>query len=102
MQIDDKLVQHLATLGRLHFTAEEADAIKADLGKMTAFIEKLNELDTSGVEPLRHMQVLSSAEAALGSLRNDEPATPMLNDAVLAEASQKKPPYFVVPKVLPR
>jgi len=102
MQIDDTLVQHLASLGRLHFTSDEAENIKADLEKMTAFIEKLNELDTTGVEPLRHMQPLGFLSKESGALRQDEASAAMTNTNALREAQQSKAPYFVVPKVLPR
>jgi len=55
MEVNDALVDKLANLARLKFDATEKNAIKVDLQKMIQFVEKLNELDTSGVEPLLHM-----------------------------------------------
>src|SRR5258706_14596324 len=55
MEVNDTLVDKLAHLARLKFGVSEKEEIKKDLQKMIAFIEKLNELDTTGVEPLLHM-----------------------------------------------
>ena len=55
MEVNDALVDKLANLARLHFKDEEKAAIKNDLQRMIQFVEKLNELDTTGVEPLLHM-----------------------------------------------
>ena len=55
MEISDALVDKLAMLSRLHFSDVEKQEIKGDLQKMIGFIDKLNELDTSGVEPLLHI-----------------------------------------------
>src|SRR5258708_7781607 len=55
MEVNDVLIDKLAHLARLKFEASDKEEIKKDLRKMIAFIEKLNELDTTGVEPLLHM-----------------------------------------------
>ena len=55
MQVDDALIEKLAELSMLTFNAEEKKEIKSDLEKMIGFIDKLQELDTTGVEPLMHM-----------------------------------------------
>ena len=55
MEVNDALVDKLAHLARLKFNASEKEEIKKDLQRMIAFVEKLNELDTTGVEPLLHM-----------------------------------------------
>jgi aspartyl-tRNA(Asn)/glutamyl-tRNA(Gln) amidotransferase subunit C len=94
MQITDELVDQLASLSRLSFTGEKKEAIKADLEKMTGFVEKLQALDTTGVEPLRHMSEVEDV------LRADIPAPPMDNTEALAAAARHKAPFFTVPKVL--
>src|SRR4051812_32959006 len=55
MEVNDALVDKLAHLSRLKFNASEKEDIKQDLQRMIAFVEKLNELDLDGVEPLLHM-----------------------------------------------
>lgn len=103
MTINQQMVQHLATLSRLEFSSDAMEAIKADLEKMTAFIEKLNELDTTGVEPLRHMRVWQSVRGELApaeAAHPDHPAGMLDNSLALREAAKSNAPYFVVPKVL--
>jgi aspartyl-tRNA(Asn)/glutamyl-tRNA(Gln) amidotransferase subunit C len=51
MEVNDDLVEKLAHLARLKFDDTEKEAIKNDLQKMIRFVEKLNELDTTGIEP---------------------------------------------------
>ncbi len=55
MEINDALLDKLAMLSRLHFNEAEKSAIKSDMEKMISFVDKLNELDTTGVEPLMHI-----------------------------------------------
>src|SRR5882762_7613525 len=55
MEVNDALVEKLANLSRLTFNEEEKQAIKKDLQNMISFVDKLNELDTTGVEPLLHV-----------------------------------------------
>ena len=55
MQVDDALIDKLSKLSMLRFNDEEREEIKSDLQKMIGFVDKLKELDTTGVEPLLHM-----------------------------------------------
>ena len=55
MKIDDEMVDKLAVLAKLEFNNEAKDGIKEDLNRMLDFVDKLNELDTTGVEPLIYM-----------------------------------------------
>jgi aspartyl-tRNA(Asn)/glutamyl-tRNA(Gln) amidotransferase subunit C len=73
MHIDKSLVAHLSNLSRLHFTEDEMVSMQSDLEKMIGFVEKLNELDTSGVEPLMHMSQVKDV------FRADLAATPIAN-----------------------
>ncbi|MFN0083023.1 MAG: aspartyl/glutamyl-tRNA amidotransferase subunit C, partial [Ferruginibacter sp.] len=52
MEVNETLVDKLANLARLQFDAAAKKEIQDDLQKMIRFVEKLNELDTTGVEPL--------------------------------------------------
>lgn len=55
MKITEELVDHLARLSRLHFSQNEKLSIKQDLEKMISFVEKLQEVDTSGIVPTVYM-----------------------------------------------
>jgi len=94
MQVDDALIEKLARLSMLHFNAEEKEAIKADLQKMIGFVDKLKELDTTGVEPLLHMS------EAVNMLREDEPQGMITREEALQNAPHHDGQYFHVPKVI--
>lgn len=94
MEVNDTLVDKLATLARLSFDATEKEAIKNDLQKMIHFVEKLNELDTAGVEPLLHMS------DNINVLRADEVKGSITREAGLKNAALHDEQFFKVPKVI--
>lgn len=94
MQVDDALVHKLAALAHLRFSAEEQEAIKGDLQKMIGFIDKLQELDTTGVEPLMHLS------DAVNVLRDDVPGAMLSTSEALRNAPRHDGNYFQVPKVI--
>lgn len=94
MQTDRALIEHLANLSRLYFTDAEMETMQQDLGKMIGFVEKLNELDTTGVEPLRHMSEVQDV------YRPDEAAAPMAVEQAVGNAAVHGDEFFMVPKVL--
>jgi aspartyl-tRNA(Asn)/glutamyl-tRNA(Gln) amidotransferase subunit C len=94
MEIDDALVDKLAMLSRLHFDETEKQSIKNDLGKMIRFVDKLNELDTTGVEPLKHIS------NNVNILREDEPGQGCSREEALLNAPLKDEAFFKVPKVI--
>ena len=55
MIVDDQLIDKLATLSKLEFDVVSKQEIKSDLNKILNFMEKLNELDTEGIEPLMYI-----------------------------------------------
>ncbi|MDP4844437.1 MAG: Asp-tRNA(Asn)/Glu-tRNA(Gln) amidotransferase subunit GatC, partial [Salibacteraceae bacterium] len=55
MEITDKTIDKLADLARLNFEGERKAEIKQDLERMLNFVDKLNELNTDGLEPLVYM-----------------------------------------------
>ncbi len=93
MQTDRALVEHLANLSRLYFTEDEKETMQRDLAKMIGFVEKLNELDTTGVEPLRHMSQVQDV------FRADEAGSPMTVTESLENAEVHGDEFFMVPKV---
>lgn len=94
MNVNDELVDKLANLARLHFNAEETEEIKNDLQKMIGFIDKLNELDTTGVEPLLHMS------DNVNVLREDEVTGMISREDAFRNAPLHDEEFFKVPKVI--
>ena len=94
MNVNDELVDKLANLARLEFNAEEKEEIKKDLQKMIGFIDKLNELDTTGVEPLLHMS------DNVNILREDEITGMISQEEALKNAQLHDEQFFKVPKVI--
>ena len=94
MEINDTLVDKLAMLSRLHFNETEKVSIKSDLQKMIRFVDKLNELDTTGVEPLMHIS------NNVNILREDEPVTGFSREEALLNSPLKDGQFFKVPKVI--
>lgn len=94
MKVNDELVDKLANLARLQFNAEEKEEIKNDLQKMIGFIDKLNELDTTGVEPLLHMSY------NVNILREDEIQGSISREDAFKNAPLHDEQFFKVPKVI--
>jgi len=94
MQVDDALIEKLAELSMLQFTEAEKEEIKADLQKMIGFIDKLQELDTTGVEPLMHMS------DEVNVLREDVVGPMLTEEEALKNATHHDAHYFKVPKVI--
>ena len=94
MEVNDALIDNLSNLARLEFSAAEKEGIKNDLRRMIHFVEKLGELDTTGVEPLLHMSPETNV------LRDDVPHGSVTRDAALASAPATDGKYFEVPKVI--
>lgn len=94
MEITNRTVNELAHLARLQFEGEEKERIKNDLNRILGFMEKLNELDTEGVEPLIYLS------EELNVLRNDVARTTITQQQALKNAPQRDSDYFKVPKVL--
>jgi aspartyl-tRNA(Asn)/glutamyl-tRNA(Gln) amidotransferase subunit C len=94
MEVNDKLIDELSNLARLEFSATEKEAIRHDLQRMIRFVEKLGELDTTGIEPLLHMSTSTDV------LRDDIPRNSISREEALAAAPATDGAYFTVPKVI--
>ncbi len=94
MRIDKDLVEKIAHLARLQFNETEKVKIEADLNRILDFMETLNEVDTSMVEPLIYMN------DEVNVLRKDEVIQTITHDEGLANAPKKDTDYFRVPKVI--
>ena len=94
MEVNDALIDKLANLARLQFDVIEKAGIKNDLQRMIQFVEKLNELDTTGVEPLLHMS------DNINVLRDDEVKGSISLKEALKNAPLHDGQFFKVPKVI--
>lgn len=94
MKIDKATVDHIANLARLEFENEAKDEIVKDLNNIVAFVEKLNELDTAGVEPLIYLS------EEINILREDDAKLVITQKEALMNAPKKDSDYFKVPKVI--
>ncbi len=94
MEVNEALIDKLANLARLNFDAAAKEEIRNDLQKMIQFIEKLNEVDTTGVEPLLHMS------SNVNILRSDEVKGSISRESGLKNAPVHDEQFFKVPKVI--
>jgi aspartyl-tRNA(Asn)/glutamyl-tRNA(Gln) amidotransferase subunit C len=94
MQVDSKLVNHLAHLSRLNVAPEKMDKLVTDMQDLVVFVEQLNALDTTGIEPLMHMG------DAVNVLRKDEVNGSITTEAALLNAPESDGAFFKVPKVI--
>ena len=94
MEINEALLDHIANLSKLSFEGSEKEAIRQDLQRMIAFVDKLSELDTTGVEPL----IFMSNE--VNRFRDDITEQSVSHEEALRNAPKKDSDYFRIPKVL--
>lgn len=99
MKISEQEVRYVASLANLSLTEEEVRRMAAELDEILTHVEKLNELDTSGVEPMA--QVLYEA-GETATLREDVERPTLANQDALANAPQPGLGYFKIPKVIER
>lgn len=89
-----KDVEQVAALARLALSDEEKAKFAEQLGAILRYVEKLNELDTDGVEPTSHVLPLANV------MREDEPRPSWPREQVLANAPDEENGQFRVPSVL--
>jgi aspartyl-tRNA(Asn)/glutamyl-tRNA(Gln) amidotransferase subunit C len=99
MKLSEQEVRHVAELANLALRDDEIARMAQDLDGILTHIDKLNELDTAGVEPMA--QVLSEA-GETATLREDQERPTLGNAAALANAPLAGSGYFKVPKVFER
>lgn len=99
MRITENEVRYVAALANLQLTDTEVAKLQADLDGILEHMDKLKEIDTTGVEPMA--QVLFEA-GETATLRADIPVAPLGNEAALGSAPQPGAGYFKVPQVIER
>ena len=94
MTIDEQTVDKIAHLARLQLAADEKKGMIKDMNKILGFMDKLNEIDTTGVEPLVYM----TAEPNV--LRDDVVKQEITTEEALQNAPDHDESYFLVEKVI--
>ena len=100
MKITREDVVRVAELAYLDLSEDELEKYRRQIDEILDYIGKLNELDTSGVEPMA--QVLADDQASDATMREDLVVPSAVADDVLSQAPDPEPPYFRVPKVIER
>jgi aspartyl-tRNA(Asn)/glutamyl-tRNA(Gln) amidotransferase subunit C len=95
MKVTEKDVQYVAELANLELTQEEHARMLRDMNSILGHIDKLNELDTTGVEPMT--QVFADKHEAL---REDELRPCLDREVVMSIAPKTDGVFFKVPKVI--
>ena len=94
MKITVKDVQYVANLARLELTDEELENLTKQLDGILTYMNKLNELDTEGIEPLSHVLPLKNV------YRDDKVAPSLPVEEALKNAPDREGGFFKVPKVI--
>lgn len=108
MKVTEKDVAYVADLANLELTPAESTRMVADLNSILGHIDKLNELDTSNVEPLAEVISAFADSSRTGSekfayaQRSDEIKPGLSRESALANAPDTDGTCFRVPKVIER
>ena len=94
MKISKEEVEYVAHLARLEFSVEEVEKFTFQLDKILSYIDKLNQADTTGVEPMTH------AIPTANAFREDVVAPSLYNEAAVANGPEIRGGSFRVPKVI--
>ncbi len=94
MALSEKDVQYVAKLARLEVTAEEVAKYTQQLGNILQYVEQLNKLDTSNVEPLTHPLDMKNV------FREDVVQPSLTQQEVLSNAPEPQSGHFKVPKIM--
>ena len=91
-RIDDETIEYVSILAKLELSSEEKLQAKKDMSRMLDYIDKLNELDTDGVEPMSHVF------PAQNVYRDDVVTNSDGSESTLLNAPAQKDNMFVVPR----
>lgn len=94
MKITEEMVDYVSVLSRLKLPEAEKGPMAAELEKIVSYMDVLNGLDTSGIEPMSHVFPLKNV------LREDAVAPSFDRDALLKGAMGRDEEAFLVPKTV--
>ena len=90
--ISDETIEYVGILAKLELSDEEKEQAKSDMGRMLDYIDKLGELDTTGVEPMSHVFPVQNV------FREDVVTNGDTREELLVNAPEKKDGMFMVPR----
>jgi aspartyl-tRNA(Asn)/glutamyl-tRNA(Gln) amidotransferase subunit C len=94
MAVDKETVKRVARLARIAVSDDEAESLKGELNTILGFVEQLNEVDVTGVEPMTAVVEMKA------KMRTDVVADGEIADAIVANAPAGAEHFFAVPKVV--
>jgi aspartyl-tRNA(Asn)/glutamyl-tRNA(Gln) amidotransferase subunit C len=94
MSVDRETVKRVAHLARIRLSDEEAVALRGELNAILGFVEQLNEVDITGVEPMTSVLPMPMKK------REDRVTDGGKADDIVANAPATEGHYFLVPKVV--
>lgn len=92
--IDDATIDYVGILAKLELTSEEKEQAKKDMASMLDYIDKLGELDTTGIEPMSHVFPVENV------MREDIVTNGDGSKQTLANAPERNDNAFIVPKTV--
>ena len=93
-KISDETIEYVGILAKLELSDEEKEEAKADMEKMLDYIDTLNELDTTGIEPMSHVFPVNNV------FREDVVTNGDGREETLGNAPQRKEDSFEVPRTI--
>lgn len=94
MELTKELITHIAELAHLKLTDEEIKKFQKELSQILDYVNQLNEVDTSNVEPLHHPLLLMNV------FREDKVKKSIEREKALKNAPDSTDEFFKVPKVI--
>lgn len=94
MKVTKATIEHIANLARLNLTQDEMDRLTSEMGNILSYVDKLNELDTTGVKPMEHVIPIRNV------FREDRVEPSYDREKILANAPSQEKGCFKVPKIV--
>jgi aspartyl-tRNA(Asn)/glutamyl-tRNA(Gln) amidotransferase subunit C len=94
MKIKKDTIKNVAGLARMRLSPEEEALFSGQLNNILAYMDKINELDTKGIEPMSHVIAMGNV------LREDTPKPCLSNKEALNNAPDEKDGFFKVPRII--
>lgn len=88
-----KDVEHVANLARLELDEDEKFRLVKQMGDILNYVEQMNEVDTTGVEPMSHAIVITNV------MRDDVVVSKISKEELMKNAPEKEDGFFKVPKI---
>ncbi|RCX16588.1 aspartyl/glutamyl-tRNA(Asn/Gln) amidotransferase subunit C [Anaerobacterium chartisolvens] len=94
MKITKETIEHVANLARLNLSEQEKEKLTLEMASIISYVDKLNELDTEGIQPTSHVLPVQNV------FREDICSQSFDRDTILSNAPSSEDGCFKVPKVV--